>query len=239
MPDQSAPNRTTDMDEQTTSRAVTGAASTNQPVPPEGHWYCERCKCEVSPYHVTFEETHDVRNCGSQVVWVPPLPDPPGPGSDAHLARLLGECEEEARANPSQGPLPVPFFDPSTFGTHRPTEEDADGRLREIEERAQNATEGPWHRLHDYDGAPNPNCQCGQVWSEPADWAVAYCDTQEQGEGFTKEQQMKNALFIAHARSDVPWLLSEVRRLEREMEEARRGREGEVTDLGNIERGEV
>lgn len=34
------------------------------------HWYCDSCGVFVPSEHVTFEETHDVRNggCGSDVV---------------------------------------------------------------------------------------------------------------------------------------------------------------------------
>jgi hypothetical protein len=35
-------------------------------------WWCDNCKVQVSPYHVTFEETHDKRcgGCGESVRWV-------------------------------------------------------------------------------------------------------------------------------------------------------------------------
>lgn len=89
-------------------------------------------------------------------------------------------------------------------------------RLAEIRERVEKATKGPWRLLHDFEGAKNPACDCAQVWTGSNDsWPVAFCDTQHEGEGYTRAQQMTNATFIAHARADIPWLLARIEELER------------------------
>jgi hypothetical protein len=65
-------------------------------------------------------------------------------------------------------------------------------RLKEIEEREQKATTGPWH---------------GQNW-------VVRMDT---AQGLT--QYMKNNDFIAHSREDIPYLLERLRDAENKMRE--------------------
>jgi hypothetical protein len=39
---------------------------------PEGYWFCNYCQAEVSEYHVTYDETHDIRSggCGQSVEWI-------------------------------------------------------------------------------------------------------------------------------------------------------------------------
>lgn len=60
-------------------------------------------------------------------------------------------------------------------------------------------TPGPWSVLHSKPGSANPNCQCAQVWADSADWAVAFCDTTQDGEGFDPATMMANARLIAAA----------------------------------------
>jgi hypothetical protein len=84
-------------------------------------------------------------------------------------------------------------------------------RLKEIEERAKNATEGPWSEDQEDRGKivsglmPDPEHVGGTIY----DWCIAevagpFCvrPTTELFDG------TPNIAFIAHAREDVPWLLS-------------------------------
>jgi hypothetical protein len=81
--------------------------------------------------------------------------------------------------------------------------------LEEIRERAEAATSGPWKEC----GASNGRCQCGQVWSKPADAPVATCN-KEWGDGpdmiygsLPDGHRENNAIFIAASRTDIPALL--------------------------------
>jgi hypothetical protein len=74
-----------------------------------------------------------------------------------------------------------------------------ESRLAEIKARTDAATPGPW--LH-YSSA-----QTNEVHTDPKRPVAAWM-------GFDGTRNAKaNARFIAHARSDIPWLLSEVARL--------------------------
>lgn len=72
-------------------------------------------------------------------------------------------------------------------------------RLDEIQARADAATDGPWtwasHRTVD-----------GDEWAvfDPHDWALA-----SNRDGWTPDAE-----FIAAARTDVPWLIEQVRKLD-------------------------
>ena len=86
--------------------------------------------------------------------------------------------------------------------------------LDAIEARCAAATPGPWRQC----GADRKGCACGMVWSEPADFVVAQGEKGERAGGFCgfdvdDETISTNMRFVAHARSDVPALLAEVRRL--------------------------
>lgn len=87
-------------------------------------------------------------------------------------------------------------------------------RVAEAERLHKLATPGEWHRLHDIDGAKHPECQCAQVWAKSADWPVAYCDTQSDGEGLTREKQMDNAASIAALHNIAPALFAAYHRLQ-------------------------
>ncbi len=104
--------------------------------------------------------------------------------------------------------------------------------LSHLLEVAEGATPGSWTRLHDGEERPRKAtlggfdvtftkhpCECGQVWSDGADWPVAYCDTTEMGEGPSPDQRMANALHIATF--DPPTVLALLDRL-REAEGALR-----------------
>ena len=93
--------------------------------------------------------------------------------------------------------------------------------LDAIEARCTAATPGPWQQC----GAARGGCTCGMVWSEPADFVVAQGEKGERAGvfcGFDVDDETisANMRFVAHARSDVPALLAEVRRLTAEREAA-------------------
>ena len=85
-------------------------------------------------------------------------------------------------------------------------------RLAEIEARANAATEGPWRAStgRTYDTTTGKAAPVEHYVSRGDDdvgIASDVCDSR------TGEQSEPNALFIAHARTDVPALVAEVRRL--------------------------
>ena len=89
----------------------------------------------------------------------------------------------------------------------------------DIERLLEAATPGRWRLLHDIPNAANAKCDCAQVWSDAIDWPVAFCDTRQEGEGLTREQQMKNARLIAAAPAAIRSLLSRTRALEAALSE--------------------
>ncbi len=90
-------------------------------------------------------------------------------------------------------------------------------QLREIEARAAAATPGPWHPLPSHASAfENP--VTGELVSTVV--ALAVCDTDGDPVQNGGAEGTPNAVFIAHAREDVPALIAEVRRLMKALEEA-------------------
>jgi len=102
--------------------------------------------------------------------------------------------------------------------------------LAEIEDRAREATPGPWFVRHlDDDYASNllavstvsdPDHDDGPRWPgfSPGDIVAAtlvQCPLPYVSIDDTKWDE--NAKFIAHARSDIPLLLAEIRRLRKEL----------------------
>jgi len=90
-------------------------------------------------------------------------------------------------------------------------------RLTEIEARAEAATEGPWEvaRFDYEDGAINWQVWCGAGTDN--DKAHGYnCDD------LWAPNVRKTSEFIAHARTDIPYLLARLRSAERVVEAARR-----------------
>jgi len=81
-------------------------------------------------------------------------------------------------------------------------------RLREIEERASKASPGPWRAIRE---ASADETACGYdlysldgpTWLEEGDYAYL---------------ARNDAEFAAHAREDIPWLLSLLREREKQME---------------------
>lgn len=91
-------------------------------------------------------------------------------------------------------------------------------RLAEIEERANAATPGLWEAMcnstdDDYEISV-------RVYPEPRDrWAwIEICETDddwgEDEDSPVAKEPGANMRFIAHARSDIPWLIARVRELE-------------------------
>ena len=76
-----------------------------------------------------------------------------------------------------------------------------DEELREIEERANQATPGPWSVRDQFiETASSPSHLLGVTM-------------QRTEEGLTQLPGEQNARFIAQARTDIPRLVSEIRRL--------------------------
>ncbi|MCY8915631.1 hypothetical protein MOE20_06735 [Bacillus atrophaeus] len=66
-------------------------------------------------------------------------------------------------------------------------------KLEEIRQRADAATEGPWHYVITTEGA--------YILDQDSDLISGECEREQ------------DARFIAHARQDIPWLISEIDRL--------------------------
>lgn len=84
-------------------------------------------------------------------------------------------------------------------------------RLAEIWARAQAATDGPWRMRHGATTEYAIHVEFGEVLVVPDGWGWADNDWRKIN---------ADAEFIAHARSDVPWLMAEVDRLTGERDRA-------------------
>lgn len=95
-----------------------------------------------------------------------------------------------------------------------------DERLREIREREAKATAGPWN--HELDVYDDDGCIQADVFDRDITFLL-HIDTEIAPKGGAEwekaeaSQQAKNAAFIAAARTDIPWLLSQVDALRREL----------------------
>jgi hypothetical protein len=108
----------------------------------------------------------------------------------------------------------------------------SDGELHEIENRAESATPGPWYvRFLDDDAAANlvavstmPDDGEGRRWPEWEDRELVAATLVQFPTPYVAgpdDRWDENAAFIAHARSDVPRLIAEVRRLRALLENQR------------------
>ena len=87
-----------------------------------------------------------------------------------------------------------------------------DEELDAIEARAMDATGGPW--LPKYAKVFYPNGEAEHWVKSTADGlTVASLRYRPQGREIGEDQSDLDALFIAHARTDIPALLAEVKRL--------------------------
>lgn len=83
-------------------------------------------------------------------------------------------------------------------------------RLDEIRQRAEKATPEPWeHTFGSGDSGNNHNVRFGDNQNQFIARIVS-----GRGNGGHSEEAC-NANFIAHARSDIPWLLDRIEKLER------------------------
>lgn len=108
---------------------------------------------------------------------------------------------------------------------HPGTPEERAERLRAIHERLDAATIGPWES--DEGAVPyDPKARVPAFSENGASIVVAGDDVicvggqQDEQGGVVGFVRNEDAAFAAHAREDVPWLLSEVAALERERDEA-------------------
>lgn len=90
-----------------------------------------------------------------------------------------------------------------------------ESRIAEIEERERKATAGPWEPGGPYPGVSVVVCvDAGSTDPEnaspPAYGAIAILDQITEGEPNT--QASRDAAFIAAARSDIPFLLAELKK---------------------------
>ena len=89
-------------------------------------------------------------------------------------------------------------------------------RLEEIERRCERATKGPWANESDdeFDNIPYIGISAGEAGTDSWKWISHVQPTwQEQTDKLTlTEEDWANASFIAAAREDVPFLLSELRK---------------------------
>ena len=113
--------------------------------------------------------------------------------------------------------------------------------IQEKRARADAASPLPWAAC----AARNSQCTCGMIWSKPSDAVVAIAqsvDNDPDGEGFTREQFLKNLDFLSESKQDVLDLCAhaevlanvewEARRLRRALAEAT---ENVVVFLGELD----
>src|SRR5678816_4014350 len=80
------------------------------------------------------------------------------------------------------------------------TTEDSASSQEQIAARVEKATPGPWKVFEDEDLGPF------YVWTSDEEVYIANCFTHDE-----QEQAKADAEFIAHARTDIPYLLNELR----------------------------
>lgn len=85
-----------------------------------------------------------------------------------------------------------------------------DERLAEIEARCNAATPGPWDSCTAICGSGD-SAIIAPIHGRSCVLALVYAEVDEQGKDVVRS--MRDAAFIAAARTDVPDLLAEVRRL--------------------------
>lgn len=107
-------------------------------------------------------------------------------------------------------------------------------RLAEITARAKAATEGPWEAGHLADD--EVHCNCRYVFgNDDRMGAVAEISVSEREDGSDGDnpppiEARANLEFIAHAREDIPYLLSTATTLEHRLEQAL----GALREIGEI-----
>lgn len=89
--------------------------------------------------------------------------------------------------------------------------------IKDIAERAEKATPGPWQSRHEFDW--DGMCEIIGAIDGPDDGRFHYtvvCDINEAPDEWEANRQ-----FIIHARTDIPALLAHITALEKERDEAR------------------
>jgi hypothetical protein len=112
------------------------------------------------------------------------------------------------------------------------------GRLEEIEARVNKATKGPWRAgmsdMLSYDGDGDGPYK--QVYVDNPDGRVhmgeRLPDVVAKMYDALGADCRNNAEFAAHAREDVPWLVSEVRRLRKLVDRDGAGTDGRQGEAG-------
>ena len=99
----------------------------------------------------------------------------------------------------------------------------SDVELDEMQQRCDTATAGPWfirvlddaHAMTLYAVSTKPDTNQGERWPDFEQWTMVAATLVQEPRyvSIEDERWVENARFIAHARSDVPRLVAEVRRL--------------------------
>ena len=101
----------------------------------------------------------------------------------------------------------------------------SEDELSAIEERAERATPGPWHAHRDADSIGLGPIVFVHIPRADKDRSYALTNG---------ERENSNRDFIAHARTDVPALVAEVRRLRGAMEKVREFADASSPDINYI-----
>lgn len=84
----------------------------------------------------------------------------------------------------------------------------SEDEINEIEARANAASDAPWKTC----GASDGKCSCGNVFGDNgAAYLCSMTTVNEADPAYTDGQRIKNATFIAHARTDIPKLIAALR----------------------------
>lgn len=95
-------------------------------------------------------------------------------------------------------------------------------REKQIREREAKATKGPWEVM------PDSVIQyMNRIWADGCD--VCCCE----GDGSLSHERSDNENFIAHARADIPWLLSQLEELRTDIALRRAGAERLESELAS------
>lgn len=101
--------------------------------------------------------------------------------------------------------------------------------LEDIQARCEAATEGPWNVGNGTKLEPETSIYCDDaLGTRIADAHNSYTAT-------SHEQEKRNATFIAHARTDIPALLSLIREKDQVIERLERAGERMTIDHGALE----
>lgn len=83
-------------------------------------------------------------------------------------------------------------------------------QLDEIEKLLSETSPGPWSACTASDG----KCKCGLVWSRKLDIPIIYCMGKEKDYTIASSEQAANMKFVAEAKTLVPELIAEIKKLQ-------------------------